>query len=417
MTAFADAYFGRNPTQVWEASRGFGGKSTLLALLGLLKSVTLSCEVGILGGSLEQSNRVHEHMTAAWGHRQAPTYLLASDPAATHTYLRNGGKIRTQAASQKSARGPHQPYLLLDEVDEMELPIFDAALGQPMEQMGFNLATGQAEEVRQQTVISSTHQHAEGTMTEVKRRAAEKGWPVHRWCYRETLRPHGWLAQRTVDVRRGQVTSVMWDTEFELQEPSAEGRAIQPAAIATMFRRELGVFAGAEGEYIETDGPDHTDGSVGHGADWAKEQDYTVVTSICFRCQPAHVVSFKRMRRRAWGAMEAELAMRKARYGGRALHDKTGVGNRVDDNVRDFATGFLFVGQKRTGLLTDYIAQAVESEALVSPFITSMHSEHLYASHEDVFGGGKSHHLPDTIAAAALAWRAGRAFRRGSIAA
>ena len=37
-------------------------------------------------------------------------------------------------ASQKSVRGPHPPSLLLDEIDEMDLEIFDAALGQPMPQ-------------------------------------------------------------------------------------------------------------------------------------------------------------------------------------------------------------------------------------------------------------------------------------------
>lgn len=422
LEAFAAAYFGNadkteEATIVWEASRGFGGKSTLLALLGTLKATLMSCEVDILGGSQEQSTRVHEHAVRMWNAPRAPSYLLASDPALTHTILRNGGSIRTLAASQKRVRGPHPPLLLLDEVDEMELSIFDAALGQPMAQEGFDLAARAPATVDQQTVISSTHQHADGTFTEVKRRAAANGWPIYRWCYRETLEPHGWLKQRDVAIRRTQVTADMWESEFELHEPSAEGRAIQPAAVQVMFRRKLGEFKGAEGEYIETHGPDHTDGLCATGADWAKEQDYTVITTVCFRCRPAHVAAFKRMRRRSWGTMEAELHYRMRRYGGRALHDKTGVGNRVDDNVKDVAGGFLFVGAKRTGLLTDYIAQGCEQGGLVYPMISSVFTEHLYASSEDVYGGGKSHHLPDTIAAGALAWRAGRQYRRGRIAA
>jgi len=40
-----------------------------------------------------------------------------------------------------------------------------------------------------QTVASSTHHNAVGTMTEILKRAAEKGWPVYKWCYRETLKP------------------------------------------------------------------------------------------------------------------------------------------------------------------------------------------------------------------------------------
>ena len=45
------------------------------------------------------------------------------------------------------------------------------AQGQPMDQKG----------VRAQTVIASTHQHPDGTMTEVLRRTAEQGWPVYEW--------------------------------------------------------------------------------------------------------------------------------------------------------------------------------------------------------------------------------------------
>ena len=32
----------------------------------------------------------------------------------------------------------------------------------------------------------------------------------------------------------------MWDVEYELQEPSAEGRAIHPAAVERMFDATLG---------------------------------------------------------------------------------------------------------------------------------------------------------------------------------
>ena len=62
------------------------------------------------------------------------------------------------------------------------------------------------------------------------RRAAEQGWPVYEWCYRETLEPHGWLTEDQVTRKRTEITAQMWRTEFDLQEPSAEGRAIDPAA-------------------------------------------------------------------------------------------------------------------------------------------------------------------------------------------
>ena len=48
--AFCDAYFNRASVAVWKASRGFGGKSTLLALLALTEAITLKADVTVLGG-------------------------------------------------------------------------------------------------------------------------------------------------------------------------------------------------------------------------------------------------------------------------------------------------------------------------------------------------------------------------------
>ena len=53
--AFCDAYFSRASVAVWKASRGFGGKSTLLALLALTEAITLQADVTVLGGSAQQS--------------------------------------------------------------------------------------------------------------------------------------------------------------------------------------------------------------------------------------------------------------------------------------------------------------------------------------------------------------------------
>ena len=38
-----------------------------------------------------------------------------------------------------------------------------------------------------QTVISSTHQYPDGTMTTLLQRAASQGWPLYTWCWQETL--------------------------------------------------------------------------------------------------------------------------------------------------------------------------------------------------------------------------------------
>jgi hypothetical protein len=134
--AFADAYFARSRVAIWKASRGLGGKSLTLALLGLVEALTLKVDVNVLGGSGEQSKRVHDYMTKAWTYPDAPRHLLASDPYRMETTLTWGNTIRALLASQTSVRGPHPVRLRLDEVDEADLGIVTAALGQPMSKGG-----------------------------------------------------------------------------------------------------------------------------------------------------------------------------------------------------------------------------------------------------------------------------------------
>ena len=63
--------------------------------------------------------------------------------------------------------------------------------------------------VRAQTVMSSTHQYPDGPVTVMRRRAAEMGWPVYQWCYRETLEPHGWLTADQVTRKRLELSRTM----------------------------------------------------------------------------------------------------------------------------------------------------------------------------------------------------------------
>jgi hypothetical protein len=262
----------------------------------------------------------------------------------------------------------------------MELSIFDAAMGQAMSKNG----------IPAQTVISSTHQHADGTMTEVLKRAAGKGWPVAEWCYRET--EMGWLDHTEVEGKRQDVTAAMWSVEYDLQEPSPESRAIQPASVEAMFKKSLGEFAGRNGEYIGAQPPlmrclecgliaelsDQCSDcnskkieamSYSTGADWAKKKDWTIIVTLNSDAQPVQVVAFERTGRLPWPVMVGKFDERLERYGGTGTHDGTGLGDVV--------------------------------------------GEHKYASVDDVYGSG---HLPDSIAAMALAWHgidAGQVFSFG----
>ena len=174
--AFCDALRARDQVALWIASRGFGGKTFLLALLAAANAILFETDVIILGGSGQQSLRVVDQLHRLWAAGQVPPAWLASAPTFTKTTLAWGNMIQALTASQTAVRGAHPTRLLLDEIDEMKLPILEAAQGQPMDRNG----------VQAQTVMSSTHQHPDGTVTAMRRRAAELGWPVYEWCYRET---------------------------------------------------------------------------------------------------------------------------------------------------------------------------------------------------------------------------------------
>ena len=389
---------------MWHASRGFGGKSYLLALLGLCEALTLKANVKILGGSFQQSQNVQNYISKDfYNHERAPRYLWQGDPLTTISRFTWGNSIESLTASQNSIRGPHVPRLRLDECDEMALHIFDGALGQPMSVV----ADGKVV-IPAQTVASSTHHHADKTFTEILKRAKAKGWPIYKWGWPETSAEGGWLLASEIAAKRGEVTAAMWQVEYDNQEPSPEGRAILPDAVEAMFHKDLGEFKGALGEYIEIE-PPQPGARYATGADWAKEQDFTVITTIRIDVTPYKVVAFERLGRAPWPKMVARFDKRIERYPRRAAHDETGVGSVVNDYLTSSAQGLKMVGKARTDLLMHYCA-LIEDAGIIAPMIEWMYNEHKYAATDDLYGNG---HCPDSIVAGAMANYAASARRGG----
>jgi hypothetical protein len=385
--AFADAYFAEKSVTVWEGSRGFAGKSHSLAGLGVTEALTLGANVNLLGGSGEQAQRVLEAMGKFWSAPNAPHLALLTEPGKKETRLRSGNWIRALMASTKSARGPHPQRLRLDEVDEVTLEILDAAMGQTMSLGG----------VPAQTVLSSTHHYADGTMTEVKKRAKDKGWPIYTWCYRECLEPHGWLAAAEVGRKRAEVTSVMWDAEYELQEPNPEGRAIDLEAVEAMFDVKLGAAPGADGVEVIFEEP-VKGAQYATGADWAKKKDNTILWTERIDVKPTRLVAFRRMHRLGWPVMIAAFDDRVKKYPGPASHDATGIGDVIDGYIKCNAEGVILVGRARTEIFAEHI-QSIEHGERKAPRVDFAYSEHKYVTNDDLYGAG---HPPDSFVAGAL---------------
>ncbi len=403
--AFLDAFRARSSVSLWIASRGFGGKTSLLAVLALTNAILLEVDVVVLGGSGQQSSRVVDRVHRLLASGRVPRAWLVGEPGLYKTQFIWGNTIEALTASPTAVRGAHPVRLLMDEIDEMELRILEAAQGQPMDR-GM---------VRAHTVMSSTHQHANGTVTAMIQRAAETGWAIHRWCYHETMEPHGWLSTAQVRRKKLELSQRMWVTEYELQEPSAEGRAMDPDAVDRMFEAPATpisqdalarIWRGEAG--IKThrifDGPRGPWYTV--GVDWAQKRDYTV--AVVFRCdtRPFRVVAVYRTHRLPWPEMTERVGSLLDEYEGPAAHDNTGAGAAIREfpalASRHQLLDVTLVGRDRTDLFRNYIG-AVERGEIVCPRIDVVYNDHKYCTEEDLFYGG---HPPDTLVAMALAYHA-----------
>jgi hypothetical protein len=209
-----------------------------------------------------------------------------------------------------------------------------------------------------------------------------------------------------VAAKKTDVPASMWNIEYELQQPSAEGRAIVPAAVYAMFDPEIGVYEGRDAEYIEVE-PPQPGARYQTGADWARKADNTVIITVRTDTDPRRVVAFERLNRRPWPQMVERYERRLTRYRGEGFHDGTGLGDVVDGYLSIRAEAVMLVGRTRADLFSDYIS-LIESGGLVAPDIAFMRREHEFCAVDDLYGGG---HPPDTIVAGALAAVPRRVYR------
>jgi hypothetical protein len=427
--AVAEAYFAEHPVTIWKASRGFSGKTTAMAALSLMELIG-GFDVVLLGGSGEQSARAHRVSRMAWNHRklapicprcqrlnywdalnciecmedltkadqvvvQSPEYLLRDEPLITKTSTRAGNEMQAITASTKAARGPHPQRLRMDEADEMDLKIIDAAMGQTM--------TTDLQRPAQ-TTFASTHHYETGTMTELLRRAAMFGWPVREWCYRETLvdpkSPGTWLLPENIEQKKQEVTSRMWRVEYDLELPQEGGSVFSSEVYNKLFVGKRDV-SDTLNTYIELEQPVEI-GEYVTSADWGRKTDLSVIATVRYDANVApRLVAWARFFRQPWQKVIDHFNERVDRYPGRAIHDATGIGDVVDAYLtgQKKATPFIITGASRAKLFLDY-EKSVEDGSIQLPRFESLMGIHRSVQREDLYG---SEHPPDELVALALA--------------
>ena len=214
----------------------------------------------------------------------------------------------------------------------------------------------------------------------------------------------------------------MWATEYELQEPPTEGRAIDLAAVERMFDATRGAhispgelehsWRGQPGPPAERAWPDPAVAWYCTGIDWAQKRDSTVAAVVRCDTTPLQLVAVYRTQRRPWPIMTAQVGSLLDAFPGPAAHDATDAGSAMGAfpalAAHDHLQGVTLGGRTRTDLFRNDIG-AIERHEIVCPRIDVCYTEHLYCGEDDLFGSG---HPPDTVVALALAYHAFKTGRR-----
>jgi len=402
--AFCEGYFGNKSNWVlWYGSRGTG-KSLMLAILAITKSALLGTNTTLLGGSMAQSQNVHEHIENLMLTPNAPRNAVARQ-IQTELAFKEGNWIRPLPASQRTVRGPHPNMVCLDEIDEMDWDVYNAAQGQAMARPNIR-----GHIIPEMTVASSTWQRPAGTFEKVLRNAERNNLSIKTWCYKDILAPNGWMDPAFIERKKLSVPSEMFRVEYELGEPSGQSRAFDVASIENTFTTY------PSGTITHTEKPDDDTwtfekpdkhGWYAAGVDWAKSVDKTVIVVLRIDVNPWQIVHIRKLGRRPWPWMIDQFNKTITHYNAVSAHDATGLGNVVHDLVDERTLKVVMVGKDRIELLTEYIT-AVEKGAYNLPRqVDWYYQDHRACNVEEVFAPGKwNSHLADSIAAAAIAHRA-----------
>ncbi|HVT87407.1 MAG TPA: hypothetical protein VHD56_01030 [Tepidisphaeraceae bacterium] len=160
---------------VW-APRG-GGKTRLAALATFLDLIHKpGCAVRILGGSLEQSLRMWEHLLPQLT-TQAGDWIVPKLQSSRRLTLYNQSSAAVLTQSRHAVRGIRVQKLRCDEVEMFRPEIWEAA----------QLVTRSIPEIKASIEAISTMHVPGGLMSRIIDRATENHSPVIRWCLLEVL--------------------------------------------------------------------------------------------------------------------------------------------------------------------------------------------------------------------------------------
>jgi hypothetical protein len=223
-----NAYFEPAADQVVWAPRG-GGKTSLAAVVTMLDLLHKpGVQVRILGGSLEQSLRMWDHLVPRL-QELAEDELENPKSIARKVKLRNGSGAAVLTQSQRSVRGVRVQKIRCDEVELFDPLVWEAA----------QLATRSKQcadiEVRGGIEALSTLHRAFGLMQTVVDDAYASGRKVVRWCLMDVL--------EKCPAERDCASCALWDDCRGAAKERADGFYRIDDAIAAKSRVSADVWA------------------------------------------------------------------------------------------------------------------------------------------------------------------------------
>ncbi len=161
---------------VW-ANRG-GGKTQLGAVASLLEAVLQpGCEVCILGGSEDQSQRMYDYLRAAV--ERGYGRFVAGNITQRTCRFANGSSVTSLAQSDRSVRGRHVQRLRCDELELFDRDVWRAAQFIPQSARG----------IPARLEVMSTLHRPYGLMAEIIADAPKRNRRVFKWCLWEVIEP------------------------------------------------------------------------------------------------------------------------------------------------------------------------------------------------------------------------------------
>ncbi|MBI1335856.1 MAG: hypothetical protein GC164_02710 [Phycisphaera sp.] len=172
MDYLSHAFFERGDCVVW-ASRG-GGKTMLGAVATLLDMLFKpGIQVRVLGGSLEQSSRMHRYLLGLVSLKVVRPFLF-DEPTQRRVTLFNGSSVEVLAQSERAVRGLRVHKLRCDEVE-----LFDRAVWRAAQLVTRSGLCGNVFVRGSIETLSTMHQPF-GLMSELT--SPGRGVTVFRWC-------------------------------------------------------------------------------------------------------------------------------------------------------------------------------------------------------------------------------------------